>query len=216
MPIFFIGWLPVAFMAMLMYSLVNKISEVSERRQKSRILQSPLGIRIRQYEEVISAYSAALEEAKRAGFEAQRVVERKRLEAERPKKVAERAERRKRLDHWASLRGIRFERALAALFRNLGYQVRFTPVSGYQGIDLILTKDGKTTIVQCKGQKGPASPAVVRELFGSLHAFEGANHAILACTGGFTQGVKDFARGKRITLISAIEMAKMARGVSQS
>ena len=147
---------------------------------------------------------------KRARLEARRAAEKARWEAERAKQAAERAELRKRIDHWLSLRGIQFEKELAALYRQQGYQVRSTPVSGDQGIDLILTKDDTTTVVQCKGQKGPASPAVVRELFGSLHAFEGANHAILACTGGFTQGVKDFARGKRITLISAIEMAQMA------
>ena len=155
-------------------------------------------------------------EAQRAAERSRWEEERARQEAERARQAAERAERRKRREHWESLRGIQFEQELAALYRHLGYQVQSTSKSGDQGIDLILTKDGKISIVQCKGQKRPASPAVVRELFGSFHAFEGASHAILACTGGFTQGAKDFARGKLITLISAREMAEMAGSVTQS
>ena len=99
--------------------------------------------------------------------------------------------------------------------RSLGYQVQSTPKSGDQGIDLILTKDGKITIVQCKGQKGPASPAVVRELYGSFAAFTCAHHAILACTAGFTRGAISFAKRNQISLISAKEIVRMAEGFSQ-
>ena len=91
--------------------------------------------------------------------------------------------------------------------------MKFTPASGDQGIDLILRKGGRTTVVQCKAHRRPASPAMVRELYGSMHAF-GAESAILACTGGFSGGVKDFARGKPIQLISAWEIARMAYDTS--
>ena len=196
--------------------LLGLITPLLDIFSKWRMSTSPVGKRIRQYEKALWAYSEAQHAVEAAGVQAQRAAEQKRLEAERVRQAAERAERRKRLDYWLSLRGVRFERELADLYRQQDYQVRFTPKSGDQGIDLILTKDGKTTIVQCKGQKGPASPAVVRELYGSLYAFEGASDATLACTGGFTQGVRDFASGKPITLISAIEMAKMAERVMES
>ena len=131
----------------------------------------------------------------------QRILQRRREE-----------EQRKYYDYWVSLKGEEFERQLATLFRTMGYQVRLTPTSGDQGVDLILWKDGKTTVVQCKGQKSPVGPAVVRELFGSMHAFR-ADRAILACTGGFTRGVKEFARSKPIDLIAANELASLARGI---
>ena len=172
------------------------VSEALKRHQKSRILQSPLGVQIRQYEEAIAAYEDAVKEAERKRLEIQREAEYARQAAERARQAADRAERRKRIDHWQAVRGIQFERELAALYRHLGYDVQSTPKSGDQGIDLILRKGGSTTIVQCKGQKGPASPAVVRELYGSFAAFQGAQHAILACNGGFTQGVYEFAIGK--------------------
>lgn len=138
--------------------------------------------------------------------------ERQRQQSERQQQQAERARRRRLSEHWKSLSGVEFERELGALYKHLGYRVEFTPTSGDQGIDLILRKNGRTTIVQCKRYKRPAGPAVARELLGSLTA-SGADHAILACTGGFTRGVEDFVRGKPITLISASDLATMGESV---
>ena len=39
-----------------------------------------------------------------------------------------------------------------------------------------------------------------------------ADNAILACTGGFTPGVREFVEGKPIELISASELATMSDG----
>ena len=233
------------FILLVLFVLCRMIYRFVKRFLGSIESPNPIVIKIEQYEEAMAVYSEvqlaaegrrleaeqeaqrkelqarrtverARIEAERERLEAERAAERKRLEAERARQATLRAEQRKHIDYWMSLRGIQFEQELAALYRHLGYQVQSTPKSGDQGIDLILTKDGKTTIVQCKGQKGHASPAVVRELYGSLYAFEGASHAILACTGGFTQGVRDFATGKPITLISTIEMAQMAEKVTRS
>ena len=124
---------------------------LDDERQKTHMAESSLGIQIEQYEEALMAYAEAVREAEKAHKETGRA----RLEAERAKpRRQRRAERRKRIDYWRFLRGIEFEQELAALLRSLGYQVQSTPKSDDQGIDLILTKDGKITIVQCKGQKG--------------------------------------------------------------
>ena len=147
------------------------------------------------------------ERAKQAA--AQREAERQRLEDERAKLVAMMVEQQKREEYWESLGGIEFEQELGKLFKARGYWVEYTPVSGDQGIDLILRKNGKTTVVQCKAQQRPAAPRVVRELYGSMVAY-GADDAILACTAGFTDGVIKFARGKPIELISAWHIARMA------
>ena len=119
---------------------------------------------------------------------------------------------RKLREHWMSLSGTEFERELETLYRSLGYRVESTPSSGDQGVDLVLRKDGKTTVVQCKSHQSPVGPAIARELFGSLVHF-GADNAILACTGGFTRGVKEFVRGKPIALISASDLATLGGSV---
>ena len=122
---------------------------------------------------------------------------------------AERTRRRKLRDFWMSLSGREFEQELATLYRQQGYEVQSTPTSGDEGIDLIIRKNGEKTIVQCKSHKAPVGPAIVRELYGSMVA-SGADNAILACTGGFTKGVRDFANGKPIELISASDLVSMA------
>ena len=150
-------------------------------------------------------------EAERAQQEAERKRERVRREAERVQQEAERTRRRKLRDFWMSLSGREFEQELATLYRRQGYEVQSTPTSGDEGIDLIIRKNGEKTVVQCKSHKAPVGPAIVRELYGSMVASR-ADNAILACTGGFTKGVRDFAKGKPIELIAASELATMADG----
>ncbi len=159
----------------------------------------------RQRQEAERAQQAA---AEREAWEAQQEAERQQRDARRARQAVLKAQQRKRQQYWESLNGIAFERELGKLYRAQGYSVKSTPTSGDQGVDLILTKNGKTTVVQCKAHKNPIGPSVARELFGSMHHFK-ADSAILACTGGFTDGVIKFARGKPIRLISAWDIVRM-------
>lgn len=159
------------------------------------------------YEEALATYQVAKEEADRR----QREAERQRLEAERQQQEAERQRQVKLEQCWISMDGVGFERELGNLFRTMGYEVGSTPTSGDQGVDLVLRKNGVTTVVQCKAQKARASSPIARELLGSMVAF-GAQKAILACTGGFTRGVREFVEGKPIRLLGASTIAKMAQG----
>jgi len=115
-------------------------------------------------------------------------------------------------DYWKSLRGTKCEQALAGLYKKMGYSVRKTKASGDEGIDLILSKDGKTTIVQCKGHEKPIGVHAVRELYGTMMHHR-ADSAVLACPAGFTQGTVQFARNKPIRLVSASELVEMAESV---
>ena len=180
------------------------------RFKKSRLLASPVVTQIKLYEEAWAAYREEEWEAKRARQEAEKAQR----ESKRIRQEAERARRRELRDYWMSLDGDEFEQEMGILYRNLGYRVESTPKSGDQGIDLILRKNGKTTVVQCKSHKAPVGPAIVRELFGSMVAFS-ADNAILACTGGFTRGVKEFVRGKPIALISTSRLATLGGRVKE-
>ncbi len=145
---------------------------------------------------------------------ARREDERARREDERARREDERARRRKLRQHWSTLSGIEFEREMGALFSDFGYTVESTPSSGDQGIDLILRKNGETTLVQCKSRKSPIGPAVARELLGSLVAFPGgADKAILACTGGFTKGVYEFVQDQPTKLIDASDIVTLSESV---
>ena len=67
----------------------------------------------------------------------------------------------------------------------------------------------RRSLPQCKSHKSPVGPAVVRELYGSMIAAK-ADKAVLACTGGFTSGVRNFAKGKPIELVSASGLVELA------
>ncbi len=173
--------------------------------KKRRLHKSPVALSIKLYEDAVVSYQATVEETEKLRQKA----ERQRREDERARQAALLAEERKREQYWESLGGIEFERELGKLFGARGYRVEFTPTVGDQGIDLILRKDGKTTVVQCKAHSRPVGPAVARELYGSMVAYK-ADNAILACTGGFTDGVFKFAQGKPIRLISSRDIARVA------
>jgi hypothetical protein len=111
--------------------------------------------------------------------------------------------------YWKSLRGIKLEKAIAELYEKMGYSVQMTKASGDEGIDLILSKQYETIVVQCKGHEKPIGVGIVRELYGSMMHF-GANKAILVCPSGFTKGVLQFATDKTISLISANDLIKMS------
>lgn len=159
------------------------------------------------------------EEEKRQELERQRIYQeqerqrrhelvRKGIE-EREKRALQRQQERNQKKFWLGLSGIEFEKELGGIFKRQGYEVAFTPTSGDQGIDLILKKDGKTIVVQCKAHKHPATPAIVRELYGSLISYK-ADEAILASLGGFTEGVRTFIVGKPIRLLDLDEIIRIS------
>ena len=202
------GWIVIYILAVLVQTAISS-------RKRYLLQASQVALRIQLYEEALADYRKA-EEVREETIRARRLEQQARERAARAHRKAEQERRLERLrsqkDYWMSLSGIEFEQELGNLYENLGYRVDYTPSSGDQGVDLILRKNGKKTIVQCKRYKDPAGPAIARELYGSLVA-SGADNAVLACTGGFTQGVKEFVQGKPIALISASDLVKMGERI---
>jgi hypothetical protein len=112
----------------------------------------------------------------------------------------EREEARRAREFWVSLDGRSFELELVRLYQATGYAVRLTGGAGDQGVDIELTRDGKTTVVQCKAHAKPVGPAKARELYGAM-LHRRADAAILASVAGFTPGVLTFVVGKPIQLL---------------
>ncbi len=109
---------------------------------------------------------------------------------------------------WLNLSGLAFEQQLADLYTRLGFSANVTKASGDEGVDIVLTRNRKTIIVQCKQHSKPVGPAIVRELYGAMISFK-ADSAILACTSGFTVGVSRFVKGKPIELIDVDAILRM-------
>jgi restriction system protein len=108
---------------------------------------------------------------------------------------------------WTSLSGSQFEQELARVYKQMGYDVELTPSSGDRGIDIILKRNNRTTIVQCKATKRPVGPAVARELYGTLIE-SGMDDAVLASISGCTTGVRRFITNKPIKIVTLNDIIK--------
>jgi restriction system protein len=128
--------------------------------------------------------------------------------------------RAKLLDTQASLDSIRtlswsqIEQLVGEAYRRRGYRIDETGQGGADGgIDLLLTKDGSITLVQCKHWRSrQVGVSVVREMFG-LMQHHGAAEGKIVCTGVFSADCFRFAVGKPIELVDGEALWSLVAGV---
>jgi restriction system protein len=134
-----------------------------------------------------------------------------------------RGRRRQLLDSQTGIDSLRhmswrqFEQLAGEAFRRQGYAVEETGLGGADGgIDLLLRKDGKTTLVQCKQwQNWQVGVKVVREMYGLLIHHQAAAVKIVAL-GDYTSEARRFARGKPIELIHGGELIATVRSLQKT
>jgi restriction system protein len=116
------------------------------------------------------------------------------------------------LDSLNTLGWRQFELLVGEAFRRQGYAVEETGLGGADGgIDLILRRDGRRTLVQCKQWRRYRVPvSVVREMYGLL-AHHGADAVLVVALGNFTVDAQRFADGKPIELIGGETLLRMIR-----
>ena len=128
--------------------------------------------------------------------------------------------RSKLLDKQSGIESIRdmswqdFELLVGEAFRRKGFEVRENGGGGADGgIDLVLTKNGKKSIVQCKRWKTfSIGVPLIRELYGVMTS-ERANDCIFVSSGNYTAEARLFAEDKPIWLIDGSELLEMVAGV---
>lgn len=123
-------------------------------------------------------------------------------------------ERQTGLDSLRAMSWREFEMLTGEAFRRQGYTIEETGLGGADGgIDLVLRKDGKTTLVQCKQWKTQrVDVKIVREMFGLL-AHHGAAAVKIVAVGDYTADAQRFAHGKPIELIHGEALLAMVRAV---
>jgi restriction system protein len=121
------------------------------------------------------------------------------------------------LDSLRAMRWPEFEELIAETFRQRGYSVEKTGHGGLDGdIDLILRKEGRTELVQCKLWKTKQMHiATVREVWG-LVAHHSANAVKIVCSGSFDFDAAQFARDKAIDLIDGDRLIQLVSGLGAS
>lgn len=107
-----------------------------------------------------------------------------------------------------------FERLVGEAFRRQGYAVEENHHAGPDGgIDLVLFKDGRRILVQCKQwRREQVGVAVVREMYGLL-VHHDADAVKIVTTGSYTQAAAAFAADKPIELVTGEQMLAMIRAV---
>jgi restriction system protein len=107
-----------------------------------------------------------------------------------------------------------FEFLVAEAYRRQGYAVDYSLGKGADGgVDLVLRKAGRVSLVQCKQWKVFSVGApVIREMFGIMTA-ERADEAIIVTSGRFTSEAESFAKGKSIRLVDGPHLLKLVKQV---
>jgi hypothetical protein len=105
------------------------------------------------------------------------------------------------LDSLRAMSWREFEMLVGEAFRRQGYSVEETGLGGADGgVDLILRKDGRTELVQCKQwRRQQINVSVVREMWGLVHHHR-ADAVKIVAVGEFTRDAMAFAQGKAIEI----------------
>lgn len=88
---------------------------------------------------------------------------------------------------WWSLNGWQFEEEVAKVFQKNGYEASVTKKTGDGGVDIIMYKDKKKYIVQCKHYTDPIPVSYMRELNGIRDDFKADELIMVASSGGSIQ-----------------------------
>lgn len=121
------------------------------------------------------------------------------------------------LDSLRAMSWKQFEMLVGEAFRRQGYRIEETGLGGADGgIDLRLSKNGKSTLVQCKQWRSQrVDVKIVREMYGLL-AHHGADTVKIVAIGDFTPDAQQFAQGKPIELIHGEALLALVRAVQST
>ncbi|MFZ2268089.1 MAG: restriction endonuclease [Azonexus sp.] len=156
-----------------------------------------------------------------ACIEKQRAVEKAEAEAkERIRQAVQRAERQRqqerqqRLSYWKSLDPYDFEKQVAELFSDCGFETRVTKKAGDNGVDVIATKNGKRYAIQCKRYSdAPVGRPVCQQHLGVVVSGRYSGGYIVTTSDFSAPAIEFGAKHQRIKLIngSALIKAKSER-----
>ncbi len=130
------------------------------------------------------------------------------------------AKRRRLVDEQQNLETLRatswkdFEYLVAEAYRRRGFTVDYSLSKGSDGgVDLVLQKGGRKSLVQCKQWKSSqVGRPVLQQMYGIVTA-ENADETIIVASGGFTDEAQEFARGKPIHLLDGPHLLDLVRSV---
>ena len=125
------------------------------------------------------------------------------------KREREEALRTSGFDQIDMMPGIQFEQYVAAVLKGLGYHVAFTSTTGDFGVDLIATKNGKRTAVQCKRKGGGAvGGAAVQQVVAGA-PMHGCTATMVVMNNLFTRAAQQLAEVHNCSLVDRCQLERL-------
>ncbi len=98
------------------------------------------------------------------------------------------------------MNGLEFEEYVATRFRDAGFPVNTTPMSGDFGVDLIVSGNGHRVAVQCKRLSRPVGVAAVQQVVAGARHY-GCNTAMVISNQEFTPAARELAHTHECSLV---------------
>lgn len=88
--------------------------------------------------------------------------------------------------------GEEYERFIGTLIQPYGWDVKYTPKTGDQGIDIIASKNGTTVAIQCKYYSSPVGNSAIQEAYSGAKYYN-AQNAMVITSSSLTKSAKQLA-----------------------
>ena len=102
-------------------------------------------------------------------------------------------------------KGIRFENHCMQILKQNGWEVKETPNTGDQGVDLIASINDLRICIQCKYHEKAIGNKAVQEISAGKLFWKGT-HAILVSKSGFTKSAQQLAKSNKVKLINEFQL----------
>lgn len=119
------------------------------------------------------------------------------------------------LPDYNDLNGHQFESFLTKVFEALDYVTVNTKLSGDQGADLIIMKDGEKTVVQAKKYSGKVSNKAIQEVVTAKKHYKCKNSMVVT-TGEFTKSAIQLAISNNVELWDKTKLEKVISQINNS
>jgi restriction system protein len=114
-----------------------------------------------------------------------------------------------------AMTGVEFEHYVAAVLRGVGYAVEFTRATGDFGVDLIATKDGTRTAVQCKRQSRVVNGSAIQQVVAGAAVHDCATTMVVS-NHRYTRAAEQLAAVHGCVLVDRTRLARLSRAQSMN
>ena len=107
-------------------------------------------------------------------------------------------------------KGIKFENHCMEILKQYGWEVKETPKTGDQGVDLIASINDLRICIQCKDHEKAIGNKAVQEISAGKLFWKGT-HAILVSKSGFTKSAQQLAKSNKVKLINEFQLKDLEK-----